>query len=132
LPAAADDQLLGQRKAEKPGLIEITVEFAYEVADHAIDAAGGGVELLMVVARLQEDARLGGHIDEASEPVAGAHIGEIEMDPVPTGAAGIRVEGPVDRKLLGFAVGADAEGVDEAGNDRLPVSQDRGRGGGTR
>ena len=110
LPAPADEQRLGHGEMQKAAFIGDAAQAADEIGEHAIDAASVGMQLLMPVIRQQQLARGCGQIETRLEKIAGARVGEIEMQPQPSQAGGDR---PIDRQLLDPAVGSEAKRADE-------------------
>jgi hypothetical protein len=100
-------------EVQMPELLPRAIELVQGIGEDAIDAVVGRVQPLVVVGGPQ--CRHGGRREIGRrEPMAGARVGEVEMQPEPAVVAVL--DRLVDGKLLGCSVGVKAEGPDQAGN----------------
>ncbi len=103
LPAAADEEFLGHGEMQEADLIGDAGKPINEIGEHAIDTSAVGVQLLMPVGRKQQLSRGCGQLGARLQEVAGARVGEIEMQPQPPFRGGgnrlidRRVPGPCHR-----------------------------------
>ncbi len=112
--AAADHHAVGHHEVQVPDLVGRLIELAHDVGDHAVDAGVLGVKLLVMVGGEQEvrGGRRGPGL--RGNPALCALVREVEVQPDPAVVA--VVDRLLDGKLLGRAVGVDAERPDQAGS----------------
>ena len=111
MPAAGDEQGLGQGKMQKADLLGGAVEPADEIGKDAVEAGLGPMQLLMLVAGDEERARRLGKVGRGRQELAGARIGEVEMEPEPAAFCRHRL---FDIELLRRPVRIEPKGEHEA------------------
>ena len=111
MPAAGDEQGLGQGKMQKADLLGGAVEPADEIGKDAVEGRLGPMQLLMLVGGDEDRARRLWKLGRGRQELAGARIGDVEMEPQPAAFGRYRL---FDIELLRRPVRMEAKGKDEA------------------
>ena len=111
MAAAGDEQGLGQGKVQKANLLGGAVEPADEIGKDAVEGRFGPVQLLMFVAGDEECAGRLWKVGQRRHELAGAGIGETEMEPEPAASGRHRL---LDIELFRRPVRMEANGEHEA------------------